>query len=83
MKKALQTRSKKTAKSTKIGKRSAAPLRYAHPFFTMTPIEPDGELFRLRDGPWNTEWVRFGEVVNGHCMHLRRSGSDLWRVDAA
>jgi hypothetical protein len=38
MKKALQTRTKKIVKSTKIGKRSAAPLRFAHPFFTTTPI---------------------------------------------
>jgi hypothetical protein len=48
-----------------------------------TPLEQDGELFRLRDGPYNTEWVRFGEVVNGRCMRIRLSGSDLWRVAAA
>ncbi|HEU5468482.1 MAG TPA: serine hydrolase domain-containing protein [Steroidobacteraceae bacterium] len=47
------------------------------------PLEADGELFRLRDGPYNTEWIRFGEVVNGRCMHMRLSGSDLWRVAAA
>jgi CubicO group peptidase (beta-lactamase class C family) len=46
------------------------------------PLEADGELFRLRDNPWNTEWIRFGEVVNGRCMRLRLSGSDLWRVAA-
>ena len=47
------------------------------------PLAPDGELFRLRDNPHNTEWIRFGEVVNGRCMHIRFSGSDLWRVAAA
>jgi CubicO group peptidase (beta-lactamase class C family) len=47
-----------------------------------TPLEPDGELFRLRDEPYNTEWIRFGQVVNGRCMHIRLSGSDLWRVTA-
>jgi CubicO group peptidase (beta-lactamase class C family) len=46
------------------------------------PLEPDGGLFRLRDEPWNTEWIRFGEVVNGRCMRIRLSGSDLWRVAA-
>lgn len=47
------------------------------------PLEADGKLFRLRDNPYNTEWVRFGEVVNGRCMRIRISGSDLWRVAAA
>ncbi len=47
------------------------------------PLEADGELFRLRDDPWNTEWIRFGELVNGRCMRIRFSGSDLWRVAAA
>jgi hypothetical protein len=46
------------------------------------PLEPDGDLFRLRDNPYNTEWVRFGELVNGRCMRIRLSGSDLWRVTA-
>ena len=46
------------------------------------PLEADGELFRLRDNPWNTEWIRFGAIVNGKCMHLRLSGNDLWRVAA-
>lgn len=46
------------------------------------PLEPDGDLFRLRDSPRNSEWIRFGEVVNGRCMHIRFSGSDLWRVFA-
>jgi CubicO group peptidase (beta-lactamase class C family) len=46
------------------------------------PLEADGELFRLRDNPFNAEWIRFGEVVNGKCMHIRLSGSDLWRVAA-
>ena len=47
------------------------------------PLEADGDLFRLRDDPYNTEWIRFGQVVNGKCMHIRLSGSDLWRVTAA
>ena len=47
------------------------------------PLEADGDLFRLRDDPYNTEWIRFGEVVNGRCMRIRISGSDLWRVAAA
>jgi hypothetical protein len=47
------------------------------------PLEADGKLFRLRDNPCNTEWIRFGEVVNGRCMRIRISGSDLWRVSAA
>lgn len=47
-----------------------------------TPLEADGDLFRLRDDPKNTEWVRFGELVNGRCMRIRYSGSDLWRVFA-
>lgn len=48
-----------------------------------TLLEADGGLFRLRDDPYNTEWIRFGEVVNGRCMRIRISGSDLWRVAAA
>lgn len=48
-----------------------------------TPLEADGDLFRLRDDPHNTEWIRFGDVVNGRCMRVRLSGSDLWRVAAA
>ncbi len=47
------------------------------------PLEAEGKLFRLRDNPYNTEWIRFGEVVNGRCMRIRISGSDLWRVAAA
>ena len=47
------------------------------------PLEADGELFRLRDSPRNTDWIRFGEVVNGKCMKLKLSGADLWRVAAA
>jgi len=46
------------------------------------PLEADGDLFRLRDTPFNAEWIRFGEVVNGKCMRIRLSGSDLWRVAA-
>jgi D-alanyl-D-alanine carboxypeptidase len=48
-----------------------------------TSLEADGELFRLRDEPSNTEWIRFGEVVNGKCMRLKYSGVDLWRVASA
>ena len=47
------------------------------------PLEPDGDLFRLRSSPYNTDWIRFGEIVNGRCMRLKLSGSDLWRVAAA
>ncbi len=35
-----------------------------------TPLEADGDLFRLRDTPRNAEWIRFGEIVNGRCMRL-------------
>jgi CubicO group peptidase (beta-lactamase class C family) len=48
-----------------------------------TPLEADGELFRLRDEPSNTEWIRFGEIINGKCMRLKFSGVDLWRVSDA
>jgi len=48
-----------------------------------TPLELDGDLFRLRDEPSNTEWIRFGEVINGKCMRLKYSGVDLWRVARA
>jgi D-alanyl-D-alanine carboxypeptidase len=48
-----------------------------------TPLELEGELFRLRDEPANTEWIRFGEIVNGKCMRLKYSGVDLWRVASA
>jgi CubicO group peptidase (beta-lactamase class C family) len=48
-----------------------------------TPLELDGDLFRLRDEPSNTEWIRFGEIVNGKCMRLKFSGVDLWRVATA
>jgi CubicO group peptidase (beta-lactamase class C family) len=48
-----------------------------------TPLERDGDLFRLRDEPSNTEWIRFGEVVNGKCMRIKYSGLDLWRVASA
>ena len=46
----------------------------------ITPLRPDGELFRLGDEPEGTEWLRFGDVVNGKCMHLKFSGVDAWRV---
>jgi CubicO group peptidase (beta-lactamase class C family) len=47
------------------------------------PLETDGDLFRLRDSPRNTDWIRFGAIVNGRCMQLKLSGGDLWRVAAA
>ena len=49
----------------------------------LTPLELDGDFFRLRDEPSNTEWIRFGEIVNGKCMRLKYSGVDLWRVASA
>jgi hypothetical protein len=49
----------------------------------VAPLDEDGDLFRLRDNPYNTEWIRFGDLVNGRCMRIRISGSDLWRVAAA
>jgi D-alanyl-D-alanine carboxypeptidase len=45
-----------------------------------TPIEPEGDLFRLRDEPANAEWLRFGDVVNGRCRTLKFSGVDYRRV---
>lgn len=48
-----------------------------------TPLQADGDLFRLRDTPYNTEYIRFGQIVNGKCMHLKFSGEDLWRVMTA
>ena len=51
--------------------------------YGVIPLEADGELFRLRDDPANTDWIRFGEIVNGKCMHLKYSGEDLWRVASA
>ncbi|MBL8268825.1 serine hydrolase domain-containing protein [Steroidobacter sp.] len=46
----------------------------------VTPLEPVGELFYLREEAHSPEWVRFGEVVNGRCMRLKLSGSDCWRA---
>jgi len=48
--------------------------------YGVLPLEADGELFRVRDDPANTDWVRFGEIVNGKCTRLKYSGEDLWRV---
>lgn len=48
-----------------------------------TRLEADGDMFRLRDEPSNTEWIRFGEIVNGKCMRLKYSGVDLWRLATA
>jgi hypothetical protein len=51
--------------------------------YGLLPLEAAGELFRVRDDPANTDWVRFGEIVNGKCMRLKYSGEDLWRVASA
>ena len=51
--------------------------------YGVIPLEADGELFRLRDEPASTDWILFGEIVNGKCMHLKYSGEDLWRVASA
>ena len=49
-----------------------------------TPLEPgEGGVFYLRDDEHNPEWISFGEVVNGHCMRVKLSGEDLWRVMTA
>jgi len=44
-------------------------------------LEPrlDG-LFILQDEEHSPEWIRFGDMVNGKCMHAKFSGEDLWRV---
>lgn len=49
----------------------------------VVPLERVGDYFYLRDEPHSTEWIRFGEVVNGRCMRIKLSGTDLWRVAAA
>ena len=47
------------------------------------PLEPaDVNTFKLADSPYNPEWIRFLDVVNGRSMHLKLSGEDYWRVDA-
>jgi hypothetical protein len=46
------------------------------------PLEPEGDVFRLRDEEWSTEWIQFLEVVNGRCMRIKWSGEDLRRVMA-
>jgi D-alanyl-D-alanine carboxypeptidase len=43
---------------------------------------PDG-VFILQDEEHSPEWIRFGEIVNGKCMHAKFSGEDLWRVMTA
>jgi CubicO group peptidase (beta-lactamase class C family) len=45
-----------------------------------TPLEAVGDLFRLRASPFSTDWIRFGEVVNGKCMRLSYSGAECRRV---
>jgi hypothetical protein len=49
----------------------------------VTPLTADGKIFRLGGEPWNTEYIRFGQIINGKCMRLKFSGEDLWRVPAA
>lgn len=47
------------------------------------PLElMDVNTFKLADSPYNPEWIRFLDVVNGKSMHLKLSGEDYWRVDA-
>jgi hypothetical protein len=43
----------------------------------VTQLEPEGDLFRLRDTPYNTEWIRFGEVSGRRPGHLRRDEHHL------
>jgi CubicO group peptidase (beta-lactamase class C family) len=42
----------------------------------------DSNTFRAVDSPFNPEWIRFLEIVNGKAMHLKHSGDDFWRVDS-
>jgi hypothetical protein len=47
------------------------------------PLETiDSNSFRLADSPYNPDWIRFLDVVNGKSMHLKFSGEDYWRVEA-
>lgn len=45
-----------------------------------SPLEPEGDRYRIRNDVANSEWIRFGELVNGRCRQLKYSGIDLWRV---
>lgn len=48
-----------------------------------SPLEPvNTDTFRLADSPYNPEWIRFMNVVNGKSMYLKFSGEDYWRMDA-
>jgi len=47
------------------------------------PLEPVVNTFRLADSAYNPEWIRFLDVVEGEAMHLKFSGEDYLRVDAA
>jgi hypothetical protein len=38
--------------------------------------------FRMRSDEGDTEWVEFGDVVDGRAMRIKLSGEDLWRVFA-
>lgn len=44
------------------------------------PLEAEGDRYRIRDDVANSEWIRFGEVVNGRCRRIKYSGIDFWRV---
>ena len=47
------------------------------------PMEPGANgAFNFRDEEWNTEWVKFFDVVNGKARRIKVSGDDFWRVDA-
>ncbi|MBA3713428.1 MAG: beta-lactamase family protein [Pyrinomonadaceae bacterium] len=49
----------------------------------VVPLElVEANTFKLADSPYNPEWIRFLDVVNGKSMHLKLSGEDYWRVGA-
>lgn len=50
---------------------------------TPLEVEGNGELFRFADEPENTDWIRFGEIVNGKCMRLSWSDVACLRVAVA
>lgn len=47
-------------------------------------LEPGANgIFVLQDEENSPEWIRFGDIANERCMHLKFSGEDLWRVMAS
>jgi hypothetical protein len=46
-------------------------------------LESAARRFYLTDEEHSPEWISFGEIVNGRCMRIKSSGSDLWRVETA